>query len=59
MTKTIMVVDDEERLVSLAEAYLKQEGFCVVTAQNGREALFVARRERPDLIILDVGRPVR
>ncbi len=57
MAKTILVVDDEKRLVSLVEAYLMQEGFRVVTAYNGREALFVARQESPDLIILDVMMP--
>lgn len=57
MSKTIMVVDDEERLVSLLHAYLTQEGFRVVTAGDGREALFVAREERPDLIILDIMMP--
>jgi DNA-binding response OmpR family regulator len=53
MSKCILVVDDEERIRSLLAAYLTQEGFRVVTAANGREALSVATRERPDLIILD------
>ena len=57
MAKTVMVVDDEERLLSLVKAYLTQEGFRVVTARNGRDALFVARQELPDLIILDVMMP--
>jgi DNA-binding response OmpR family regulator len=57
MSKTIMVVDDEKRLVSLVESYLTQEGYRVVTAFNGREALTVARREKPDLIVLDVMMP--
>lgn len=57
MAKTIMVVDDEDRLVSLVDAYLTQEGFRVVTASNGREALFLARQEKPDLIILDIMMP--
>lgn len=57
MAKTIMVVDDEHRLVSLVESYLKQEGYRVVTAFNGREALTVAKRESPDLIVLDVMMP--
>lgn len=52
-----MVVDDEPRLTSLLEAYLSQEGFHVVTASNGREALFLARQEKPDLIILDILMP--
>jgi DNA-binding response OmpR family regulator len=55
--KTILVVDDEARLVSLVESYLKQEGYRVVSAHDGREALSVARREKPDLIILDLMMP--
>jgi two-component system, OmpR family, alkaline phosphatase synthesis response regulator PhoP len=57
MTKTIMVVDDEHRLVSLVQNYLVQEGFRVVTASNGKDALAVARHEKPDLIILDIMMP--
>lgn len=57
MSKTVLVVDDEERLVSLVKAYLVQEGFRVVTANNGRSALFVARQEKPDLIVLDIMMP--
>jgi DNA-binding response OmpR family regulator len=55
--KTVMVVDDEKRLVSLVESYLVQEGFRVLTAFNGREALTLARKEEPDLIILDIMMP--
>lgn len=57
MSKTIMVVDDEKRLVSLVESYLTQEGYRVVSAYNGRDALAVAHREKPDLIVLDVMMP--
>jgi DNA-binding response OmpR family regulator len=57
MAKTIMVVDDERRLVSLVESYLKQEGYSVTTASNGREALTLARKRPPDLIILDLMMP--
>src|SRR6266849_1396074 len=57
MSKTILVVDDEERIVSLLKAYLTNEGFRVVTAKNGREALFSARDEKPDLILLDIMMP--
>ncbi len=57
MTKTILVVDDMESLRTMVKSYLTQEGFRVVTAANGREALFVAREERPDLIILDLMMP--
>jgi two-component system alkaline phosphatase synthesis response regulator PhoP len=57
MAKTILVVDDKKELVVLVKSYLAQEGFRVVTAENGQEALFVARHERPDLIILDLMMP--
>ncbi len=57
MAKTILVVDDMESLRTLVRSYLAQEGFRVVTAANGREALFVARQERPDLIVLDLMMP--
>jgi DNA-binding response OmpR family regulator len=52
-----MVVDDEKRLVSLVESYLAQEGYRVVSSNNGKEALPVASREKPDLIILDLMMP--
>ena len=57
MGKTILVVDDMESLRTMVKSYLTQEGYRVVTAANGREALFVARQERPDLIILDLMMP--
>jgi DNA-binding response OmpR family regulator len=57
MSKTVLVVDDEERLTSLVKTYLEQAGFRAVTARNGREALFLARQEKPDLIVLDVMMP--
>jgi len=57
MTKTILVVDDEKRIISLLKAYLEQQGFRVATALNGEEAIFVARHEKPDLIILDIMMP--
>ena len=57
MPKCILVVDDEERIRSLLVAYLTQEGFLVLVAGNGKEALSVARRQHPDLIILDIMMP--
>ncbi len=57
MSKTILVVDDKEQLRTLVKTYLSGEGFRVVTAADGREALFVARNEKPDLIILDLMMP--
>ncbi|HIP73909.1 MAG TPA: winged helix family transcriptional regulator [Anaerolineae bacterium] len=43
MSKKILVVDDEARLVNLVRGYLEQEGYEVRTAGDGRQALFVAR----------------
>lgn len=57
MSRKIMVVDDKPELRTLLNAYLSQEGFDVVTARDGREALFLARQEKPDLIILDIMMP--
>lgn len=57
MSKKILVVDDEARLRSVVRGYLEQEGYEVVMAGNGREALLVAREEKPDLIVLDLMMP--
>ncbi|HBY95426.1 MAG: response regulator transcription factor [Ardenticatenaceae bacterium] len=57
MAKTVLMVDDQPSIRRLVEMYLVQEGFRVVTATNGREALFLARQEKPDLIILDLMMP--
>jgi DNA-binding response OmpR family regulator len=57
MTKTVLVVDDKASVRRLVQEYLTEEGFRVVTATNGREALFTARHEKPDLILLDLMMP--
>ena len=57
MAKTLLVVDDKKQMQIFLKSYLSQEGFRIVTASNGREALFVARQERPDLIVLDLMMP--
>ena len=55
--KTILVVDDEPKIVQLVRDYLERAGFRVLTALNGKTALGLAHSERPDLIILDLGLP--
>jgi two-component system alkaline phosphatase synthesis response regulator PhoP len=57
MGQTILVVDDEARIVKLVRDYLERAGFDVLSAQDGETALVVARRERPDLILLDLMLP--
>ncbi|HHS97998.1 MAG TPA: response regulator transcription factor [Chloroflexi bacterium] len=56
-SQTILVVDDEPEIVRLVRAYLEEAGFRVVTAYDGEEALAAVRRERPDLIVLDILMP--
>jgi len=55
--KTILVVDDKANVRQLLDEYLTQQGFRVVTATNGREALYAARQENPDVILLDIMMP--
>lgn len=57
MSKTILVVDDKKSVRVLVKDYLTERGFRVVTASDGREALFVARHEHPNLILLDIMMP--
>jgi DNA-binding response OmpR family regulator len=57
MNKTILVVDDKANVRTLLREYLTEEGFHVVTAENGQQALFAARQEKPDLVILDIMMP--
>jgi len=54
MSALILVVDDEPKIVRLARDYLEKNGFRVVTAGDGPSALAMARRERPDLVVLDL-----
>ena len=51
---TILVVDDDHKVVSLVELYLKREGFRVIAAHDGVQALELFDRHRPDFIILDL-----
>jgi len=55
--KTILVVDDEPKIVQLARDYLEHAGFSVLAAYDGKSALASARSAKPDLVILDLGLP--
>jgi two-component system alkaline phosphatase synthesis response regulator PhoP len=55
--KTILVVDDEKDLVDLVTYNLKRNGFEVLSASNGNEAIEIAQREIPDLVLLDLMLP--
>lgn len=54
---TILLVDDEEKIVAFIKDALEDEGYVVTTAANGEEALEVAHRKHPDLVILDIMMP--
>ncbi|MFA5309828.1 MAG: response regulator transcription factor [Dehalococcoidales bacterium] len=53
----ILVVDDEKRIVEIVKAYLERDAYKVAVAYEGQTALELARRDRPDLIILDLMLP--
>jgi DNA-binding response OmpR family regulator len=57
MQELILVVDDEPKIARLARDYLEKNGFRVVTASDGQSALTTARREKPDLVVLDLMLP--
>jgi two-component system phosphate regulon response regulator PhoB len=57
MIQTVLVVDDERDIVELLRYNLSQAGFRVLTAAEGRQALETARRDKPDLVVLDLMLP--
>lgn len=57
MTAKILIVDDEPNIVISLEFLLKREGYTVVIARDGQEAIEAIERERPDLVLLDVMMP--
>ena len=56
-SKKILVIDDEKSIIELVTAYLRPEGFEVLTASDGSTGLKVARANKPDLIVLDIMLP--
>lgn len=57
MPTTILVVDDQASVRQLLQEYLSEHGFRVITASDGQSALYMARHENPDLILLDLMMP--
>jgi DNA-binding response OmpR family regulator len=55
--KTVLVVDDEPRIVELARDYLEHAGFGVIVATDGPSALTAVRVRKPDVLVLDLGLP--
>jgi two-component system alkaline phosphatase synthesis response regulator PhoP len=57
MAQRILVVDDDKQIVRLVSSYLEQAGYTLLTAYDGEDAMRIIRRERPDLIVLDLMLP--
>ena len=57
MAKKILIIEDEEILIDLLQKKLGNEGYEVAIARNGEEGLKVMKREKPDLILLDILMP--
>ncbi|MEP6985893.1 MAG: response regulator, partial [Chloroflexota bacterium] len=57
MAHRILVVDDDQQIVRLVRSYLEQAGMTVLMAYDGESAMHTIKKERPDLIILDVMLP--
>ncbi len=57
MTQTILIVDDEPKIVQICRDYLTVAGFAVISTETGPLGLAAARRDRPDLIVLDLMLP--
>ncbi len=57
MKARILVVDDDKDVVRLMRAYLEQSDFEVLVAYNGETAMHILRRDRPDLVLLDIMLP--
>ena len=57
MPSKVLIVDDEPHMLRVTELSLKKGGYAIVIGRNGREALELAAREQPNLIVMDVTMP--
>ena len=57
MKKKILAVDDEENICLLYDEEFKDEGYNVITAKTGKEAIKLFEKEKPDIVILDINMP--
>ena len=57
MPHTVLVADDEPKIVELVSNYLKNDGYAVIRAFNGQEALAAIKTDNPDCVLLDINMP--
>jgi two-component system alkaline phosphatase synthesis response regulator PhoP len=57
MTQRILIVEDERDIVAVVKGYLEQAGYQTLSAYDGKTGLFMARQEKPDLVVLDLMLP--
>ena len=57
MTKTILIIDDDDMIRSLVAAFLKKDDYNVLSAANGQEGLDFYEKNRPDLVVADIAMP--
>ncbi len=57
MPRKVLIVDDEPHMLRVTELSIKKGNYAIVIARNGREAVELAAREKPDLIVMDVTMP--
>ena len=55
--KTILIIDDQPFFITMQQAMLKQQGFQVLASTNGPDGLKLAKKQKPDLILLDIEMP--
>ena len=59
MAEKILLVDDEESILDVSKRYLERDGYQVITASDGEEAISRWKKEKPDLIVLDLMMPIK
>lgn len=57
MDYRVLVVDDEPKIIEMVKNYLETEGYKVITAQNGQEAISLFKDEKPNVVVLDIMMP--
>ncbi len=52
--KTVLIIEDDNDILSMYKTRLEKDGFCVITATNGSDGLELIKKEKPDIVLLDI-----